>query len=159
MSSLVPHRRAALRGFLAIALAAGASLPAAADTQHRVFAENGVAIRGYDPVAYFTDGKPVRGRPEFHHSWRGATWRFASAAHRDRFAAHPDRYAPAYGGFCAWAVSEGYTAPIDPQAWRIVDGRLFLNYDRNIQRRWEAEMAARISRGDANWPRVERAAR
>ncbi|MBX9698294.1 MAG: YHS domain protein [Acetobacteraceae bacterium] len=146
----MPTRRALL-GFLALPAAAHA-----ADPPHRVFAERGVAIRGYDPVAYFTDGRPVRGRPEFHHAWHGATWHFTSAAHRDRFAAHPTRYAPAYGGFCAWAVSEGYTAPIDPNAWRIVDGRLFLNYDRSVQRRWEADMPARISRADTNWPAVER---
>lgn len=133
--------------------------PASAGTApHRVFAEGGLAIRGYDPVAYFTEARAVRGRPEFHHAWHGATWRFASAAHRDAFAADPARYAPAYGGFCAWAVSEGYTAPIDPNAWRIVDGRLFLNYDRSIQRRWEADMPARITRADTNWPAVERTA-
>jgi YHS domain-containing protein len=107
-------------------------------------------------VAYFTEGRPMRGRPEFTHQWAGATWRFASAANRDRFAAAPERYAPAYGGFCAWAVSEGYTAPIDPDAWRIVDGRLFLNYDRAVQRQWERDIPGRIARGDANWPRIER---
>lgn len=144
------------------ALLGAVLLPAAAAAQpapHRVFAERGVAIRGYDPVAYFTDARPVRGVAAFHHAWHGATWHFASAAHRDLFAAHPERYAPAYGGFCAWAVAEGSTAAIDPEAWRIVDGRLFLNYSRSVQRRWEADMAARISRADANWPAIERGTR
>lgn len=149
------------RGFLLGIGGVGVALAIAAATAQsrggpRVFAEDGLAIRGYDPVAYFTEGRPVQGRPEFHMTWHGATWRFASAAHRDAFHAHPERYAPAYGGFCAWAVSEGYTASIDPEAWRIVDGRLFLNYDRGIQRRWEADMAARIRRGDTNWPGIER---
>lgn len=119
-----------------------------------VNAEGGVAVRGTDVVAYFTQGRPVAGRAEFAHAWRGATWRFASAANRDLFAADPERYAPAYGGFCAFAVSEGYTAPIDPAAWKIVEGRLFLNYDRSVQRRWERDIPGRIARGDANWPRL-----
>jgi YHS domain-containing protein len=96
----------------------------------------------------------VPGRAEFAHDWGGVAWRFASAANRDLFAADPARYAPAYGGFCAYAVSEGYTAPIDPAAWRIVDGRLFLNFDRGVQRRWERDIPGRIARADANWPRV-----
>lgn len=123
----------------------------------QVNAEEGIAVRGTDVVAYFTEGRAVAGRPEFTFAWRGATWRFASAANRDRFATDPERYAPAYGGFCAYAVSEGYTAPIDPEAWRIVDGRLFLNYDRSIKRRWERDIPGRIARGDANWPRLSQA--
>lgn len=125
-----------------------------AQAAQRVNAEGGVAVRGTDVVAYLTEGRPVAGRAEFAHAWRGATWRFASAANRDRFAADPERYAPAYGGFCAYAVSEGYTAPIDPAAWRIVDGRLYLNYDRSVQRRWERDIPGRIARADANWPRL-----
>ncbi|WP_137127962.1 YHS domain-containing (seleno)protein [Roseomonas sp. HF4] len=127
-------------------------LPSAAAAQ--VNAEDGVAVRGTDVVAYVTEGRPVAGRADFTHAWRGATWRFASAANRDRFAADPERYAPAYGGFCAFAVSEGYTAPIDPNAWRIVDGRLYLNYNRSVQRRWEQDIPGRITRADANWPRL-----
>jgi YHS domain-containing protein len=120
----------------------------------RVFAERGLAVRGTDVVAYFTEGRPVTGQAAFAHDWNGATWRFASAANRDLFAADPARYAPAYGGFCAYAVSEGYTAPIDPAAWRIVEGRLYLNYDRAIQRSWERDIPGRIARADANWPRL-----
>ena len=118
----------------------------------QVNAEDGIAVRGTDVVAYVTDRRPVPGRAEFTHMWQGATWRFASAANRDRFAADPARYAPAYGGFCAYAVSEGYTATIDPAAWRIVDGRLYLNYDRSVQRRWEQDIPGRIARADTNWP-------
>jgi YHS domain-containing protein len=120
----------------------------------QVNAEDGVAVRGTDVVAYVTEGRPTPGRAEFTHSWHGATWRFASAANRDRFIADPDRYAPAYGGFCAYAVSEGYTAPIDPNAWRIVDGRLYLNYDPSVQRRWARDMPGRIARANENWPRL-----
>lgn len=137
-----------------VAVPMGALLFPALARAAQVNAEGGVAVRGTDVVAYVTEGRPVAGRVEFTHAWRGADWRFASAANRDRFAAQPERFAPAYGGFCAFAVSEGYTAPIDPAAWRIVDGRLFLNYDRSVQRRWERDIPGRIARADANWPRL-----
>jgi YHS domain-containing protein len=113
-----------------------------------------VALSGYDPVAYFTDGRPVEGRPEFELAWNGATWRFASAEHRDLFKAAPERYAPRYGGYCAYAVSQGYTASADPQAWKIVDGHLYLNYNREVQRTWEQDTPGYIAKADHNWPGV-----
>lgn len=137
-----------------VAVPMGALLFSGLARAAQVNAEGGVAVRGTDVVAYVTEGRPVAGRAEFTHAWRGADWRFASAANRDRFAADPERHVPAYGGFCAYAVSEGYTAPIDPAAWRIVDGRLYLNYDRSVQRRWERDIPGRIARADANWPRL-----
>ncbi|WP_228016229.1 YHS domain-containing (seleno)protein [Leptolyngbya ectocarpi] len=116
--------------------------------------DNGLAIRGTDPVAYFTQGGPVTGTPEFVYTWRNATWQFASAENRDLFVANPEQYAPQYGGFCAWAVSQGYTASIDPNAWKIVDGRLYLNYNRGVQRQWERDIPDNISKANANWPGV-----
>jgi YHS domain-containing protein len=132
----------------------GGGAGAQSDAAEPVFAERGLAIRGYDPVAYFESGRPVGGQAAFTHVWRGATWRFASAANRDAFAADPGKFAPQYGGFCAFAVASGYSAPIDPAAWKIVDGRLYLNYDRSVQRRWEADIPGFIAKGDANWPQV-----
>lgn len=129
-------------------------IPATAMAQ-RVFAENGVAIRGFDPVAYFTEGQPVRGTADHAADWGGVTWHFASSGNRDAFLENPGAYAPQYGGYCAWAVAEGYTAPIDPQAWAIVDGRLYLNFSRRIQRRWERDIPGNISRADANWPQLQ----
>jgi YHS domain-containing protein len=114
----------------------------------------GVAIDGWDPVAYFTDGKPIEGSREFAYEWNGATWRFASAAHRDQFAQAPEKYAPQYGGYCAWAVSQGYTADIDPQAWRIENGKLFLNYSLDVQKKWAADLPGNIAKGNANWPKL-----
>jgi YHS domain-containing protein len=114
----------------------------------------GVAIDGYDPVAYFTDGKPVEGSREFAFDWNGATWRFASAAHRELFVQAPEKYAPQYGGYCAWAVSQGYSADIDPEAWKIADGRLFLNYSLDVQRKWAADIPGNITKGDVNWPKL-----
>ncbi|MEM6350370.1 MAG: YHS domain-containing (seleno)protein [Cyanobacteria bacterium P01_D01_bin.14] len=115
---------------------------------------SGVAIRGTDPVAYFTEGAAVAGRPDFAYTWGNATWQFASAENRAAFVANPERYAPEYGGFCAWAVSQGYTASIDPNAWRIVDGRLYLNYSRGVQRQWEQDIPGNISKANENWPGV-----
>ncbi len=119
-----------------------------------VFTADGVAIRGYDPVAYFQQGKPVRGAAAHSHDWNGVTWRFSSAANRDAFAADPAKYAPQYGGFCAWAVSQGYTASIDPNAWKVVDGKLYLNYSRGVQRTWERDVPGNITKADGNWPGI-----
>lgn len=120
----------------------------------RIYAENGIAIDGSDAVAYFEIGAPKPGDPNITYDWNGATWRFASTAHRDAFAANPDAYAPQYGGYCAFAVSRGYTAATVPEAWKIVDGRLFLNFSNRIQRRWERDIPGNIAKGDANWPSV-----
>ncbi|MEM6624418.1 MAG: YHS domain-containing (seleno)protein [Pseudomonadota bacterium] len=114
----------------------------------------GTAIDGTDPVAYFTEGRPVEGSSEFTHDWNGATWRFASAENRDLFAANPEQYAPQYGGYCAWAVAQGYTASTDPTAWKIVDGKLYLNYNASVQSRWEADVPGHIASANGNWPAV-----
>ena len=142
------------RSFL-ISAAALAALPATAYAKTpATYAEDGVAIDGTDPIAYFTEGAPVKGSSDFTRSYNGATWHFASAAKRDAFAADPARYAPQYGGYCAYAVSEGYTASTTPKAWRIVDGKLYLNYSKRVQRRWEKDIPTCISNANANWPKV-----
>ncbi len=114
----------------------------------------GVAIDGYDPVAYFTDAKPMEGSKDFSFDWKGATWRFASAGHRDLFAKDPEKYAPQYGGYCAYAVAKNSTADIDPDAWTIRDGKLYLNYDKKIQAKWLANVDDFIVKADANWPKM-----
>ena len=114
----------------------------------------GTAIDGTDPVAYFTEGKPVEGSSDFTHDWNGATWRFVSAENRDKFAADPAAYAPQYGGYCAWAVAQGYTASTDPEAWSIVEGKLYLNYNKDVQARWEGDVPGNIAKADGNWPTV-----
>lgn len=114
----------------------------------------GVAIKGYDPVAYFTEGKPAKGSSDFAHEWNGAEWRFASAAHRDLFKADPVKYAPQFGGYCAWAVSRGYTAGIDPDAWKIVNGRLYLNYNAKVQAQWAENIPGNIAKAEENWPKI-----
>ena len=113
-----------------------------------------LAASGYDVVAYFTEGKPVEGSDDFTVEYDGALWRFSSAQNREAFAADPAKYAPQYGGYCAWAVSQGYTASTDPQAWSIVDGKLYLNYSRSVQQTWEQNIPGNIAAADANWPKV-----
>jgi YHS domain-containing protein len=114
----------------------------------------GGAIQGYDPVAYFTEGRPVEGARQFSHQWNGATWRFSSAANRDRFAQAPEKYAPQYGGYCAFGVANGYAVKIDPQAWSVVDGKLYLNYSPAVQADWKKDVPGYVRKADANWPRV-----
>ena len=114
---------------------------------------DGVAVKGYDVVAY-ASGAVTKGDPQFEHRWNGATFRFSSAANRDQFARDPQKYAPQFGGYCAYAVSRGYTADIDPFSFKIVDGRLYLNYSRRAQRLWEEDIPGNIAKGQANWPAV-----
>jgi len=113
-----------------------------------------VAIKGYDPVAYFTQSKPVQGSAEFEYLWNRAKWRFANVEHRDLFKADPEKYAPRYGGYCAYAVSQGKTADIDPDAWTIFEGRLYLNLNKEVQGLWEKNMRGYIHEADENWPRM-----
>src|SRR5262249_11833932 len=115
---------------------------------------SGIAIKGYDPVGYFTEGKPVKGETRFLHKWMGANWQFSSAASRDLFVANPKKYAPQYGGYCAYGVSEGHKAPIDPDAWTIVEGKLYLNYDLGVRGTWRKDILGHISRADMNWPKI-----
>ena len=114
----------------------------------------GVAVGGYDPVAYFTDGKARKGSPEIFLEHNGAKWRFVSEANREAFQAAPEKYAPQFGGYCSWAVSRGYTAKGDPNAWKIVDGKLYLNYNRDVQKTWMKNVSGNIAKGNANWPKV-----
>ena len=112
----------------------------------------GVGLQGHDPVAYFTAGAPTAGKAEFNAAHAGVTYHFASAANRDAFKADPAKYAPQYGGFCAWAVSNDDTADIDPNAWKIVNGKLYLNYSLEIQKKWEADIPGNVAKADKNWP-------
>ena len=143
-------RRAALATVFggALALAVSGS-PAIAGN---IYTEGGAAASGYDVVAYFTEGRPVEGSAAHTAEYEGAIWRFASEANRDAFEADPARYAPQYGGYCAYAVAQGSKAPTDPTAWKVVDGKLYLNYNSRIQRRWEGNQASFIVDADRNWP-------
>jgi hypothetical protein len=143
------------RSFLALAgmVALLPAMPAAAGEIYTGLLSS-TAVGGYDPVAYFTEGKPRPGLASITLEWKGATWRFASAKNRDLFRADPERYAPRYGGHCAWATARNYLAKGDPLHWRIVDGRLYLNYDAKVQSDWEKDIPGEIAKAEANWPAI-----
>jgi YHS domain-containing protein len=145
---------------LAAGIACGMALAAAADADALVDPVNknrsGVALKGYDVVAYFNQQMPVKGSAQFSQEWMGAVWRFSSPRNRAEFTADPARFAPQFGGYCSWAVSHGYTADVDPAAWKIVDGKLYLNYSKGVQKKWEQDMPRRIEEGNRNWPRLHK---
>lgn len=147
-------RRLMLRTTIALAGALPFAIVQAKDAPVYTGTFSNLAVGGHDPVAYFTEGRPVKGDRQFTLKHLGAEWRFASAANRDAFAAAPERYAPQYGGYCAWAVSQNYTASGDPQFWKIVDGKLYLNYDAEVQKRWERDIPGFIAKADRHWPAV-----
>ena len=112
-------------------------------------------ISGYDPVAYFTDGKPMRGSGYQVSVFEGVTYAFASEEHKEMFEANPEKYVPAYGGYCAYGVAVGKKFVTDPEVWRIVDGTLYLNLDRGIQRTWEKDVPGYIKKADVNWSEIK----
>ncbi|RLV61040.1 YHS domain-containing protein [Parashewanella curva] len=113
------------------------------------------AVSGYDTVAYFTEGKPVKGSSKWQTEYKGADWYFSSKANLDKFKASPEAYAPQYGGYCAWAVAvHNDFASGDPKQWAIVNGKLYLNYDADIKRKWDKDRAGHIATADKNWPKL-----
>ncbi len=113
-----------------------------------------LAVGGHDPVAYFEEGGPVKGAKEFAFDYNGAEWRFSSAENLEKFKADPQAYAPQYGGYCAWAVAQGYTAPGNPQNWAVRDGKLYLNYNDKVQADWLKNPEGFIEKANVNWPAV-----
>jgi YHS domain-containing protein len=114
--------------------------------------KSGVALQGYDPVAYFTDNQPVRGLPQYQSQYNGATYYFASAEHKVAFDKDPAHYAPQFGGYCAWAVSQGHTAKISVDAFQVVDNRLLLQYDKSIRDKFNKDTRGNLTKADQNWP-------
>ena len=150
----IPSRRGILRLLGLGTLAASAAFLAARDAHALIFTGfiEGTAVGGYDAVAYHTAGEAVRGEEAIALSYKGATWRFASEDNRARFESNPEAYAPEYGGHCAWAMAQGYLAQGDPEVWRIIDGRLFLNANQSVNRRWLRDLERLIVQADTNWP-------
>lgn len=144
---------AAAFAVLALTLfSASAAFARSAETYTGTFSS--LAVGGYDAAAYFKAGKPVEGIAAFATEYKGATWRFASKENLDAFKANPTAYAPQYGGYCAWAVAQNSTASGDPLVWKIVGGKLYLNYDRAVQAKWEKDIPGFIVKADKNWPGV-----
>ena len=120
-----------------------------------VFNPSEKAIRGYDPVAYFTEGKSVKGNDNLTYHWKDANWYFSSTQNLNSFTKNPEKYAPQYGGYCAYGMSEGHKAPTDPDAWTIVDGKLYLNYSKDVRTKWRESEKERIDKADKNWPQLK----
>jgi YHS domain-containing protein len=120
------------------------------------FEKDGIALRGYDAVAYFSDQRPIKGAPVHQAEYKGSTFYFVSRANRDAFIADPVRYSPQYGGFCAFGLSGGYKAATDPAAFAIVGGKLYLNYNSEVQKQWRADIPGFVIKADKNWPAVSR---
>ena len=151
MHKLIQISSTTIIAFCLLVLVAGPAVAA----EEPVFTGRGdFAINGYDSVAYHLEMKPVKGDSDFTAQFDGATWRFKSAENRDLFQSDPQRWAPKYGGYCAWAVSNNYTAKTSPKAWSIVDDRLYLNYSLNVRRKWSKDIPGNITRADKNWPDV-----
>lgn len=145
-----------LQRFVQIALLTTAFAVVSMASAGEYFEGDGAAIRGYDPVAYFKDSKPAKGSAEHRFEHKGSTFLFSSKANRDAFAAEPDKYAPQYGGFCAFGTASGYKAAVDPAVFSVVNGKLYLNYNRDVQKQWLADAPGFVSKADRQWPAVSR---
>lgn len=119
-----------------------------------IYQEGGIAIDGSDPVGYFTQNGPVRGDANFTVQYKGASWRFADQGSADAFEANPTAYEPQFGGYCAWAIGQGYIASTVPEAWTIHNDKLYLNFSRSVRRRFERDLDGHIAKAEANWPGV-----
>ena len=141
------------RSFMSVFLVAGwVTLSFAGDPQKMIaIGPDDVAIKGYDTVAYFTENRPMKGTPEFVHSWRDVEWYFANAKHRSLFADDPERYAPQFGGFCALGVSKGKVVAADPEAWTIVDGKLYIKFSEDARDRWRKDKDKNIEKANEVW--------
>ncbi|AXE20456.1 YHS domain protein [Runella rosea] len=120
-----------------------------------IFVKDSVAVRGYDVVAYFTQSAPVKGNSEFVYVWKGGKWYFANRENQEAFKASPEKYAPQYGGYCAYGTAGGYKAPTDPDAWTVSDGKLYLNYNKKVMENWRKDQANFIDKANKNWPTVK----
>jgi len=117
-----------------------------------IFIAEGKAIKGYDPVAFFTESRPVKGQDSLMYVWNGAKWEFSSRANLDRFKAEPEKYAPQYGGYCAYGTSQGHKAPTQVDTWSVIDGKLYFNYNMKVKETWVKDRAALITKADEQWP-------
>lgn len=124
--------------------------------QKEIFSKSEKAIQGYDPVAYFKESKPVKGNGAYVYSWKDAQWYFSNEENLNDFKANPEKFAPQYGGYCAYGMAGGYKAPTSADAWSIVDGKLYLNYDRKVQTLWKKDQTGFIEKANNNWPTVRK---
>ena len=139
------HSLRFVAAFALLAVAAHAESPVNTDA-------DGLALEGHDPVAFFTIGVALPGKPGITAEHNGATYRFAKQAHRDSFVANPEKFLPAYGGYCAYGAAKGALYPVAIETWQIIDGRLILNYNAEIKEQFDANVEDFLAAADANWP-------
>jgi len=120
-----------------------------------VYSPGGKAIKGYDPVAFFTDSKPVMGTDSLSYSWNGATWLFSSRQNLQRFKADPEKYAPQYGGYCAYGTSQGHKAPTEIDTWTVLNDKLYFNYNQKVKQIWVKDQPGYIQKADKQWPELK----
>ena len=140
-------------GSMAVAMLLSFSVSAKTDPVYTGFFSS-LAVGGYDVVAYFTESKPVQGKSQYTFEYMNADWHFSNAENLVLFKAEPEKFAPQYGGYCAWAVSQGYTAKGNPRIWWIEDGKLYLNYDDEVRATWEKDIPGFIGLADKIWPAI-----
>jgi len=145
--------------FLCLCFGLSNTCQAQKDLKSAIFSNAKGAIKGYDPVAYFTQNQPVKGSESITFDWMGETWHFATQANRALFIEHPDQYAPQYGGYCAYGWAKGYAAKTEPDAWTIVDGKLYLNYDKGVQSKWEKDIPGYVRQADSLYLKNKRTGR
>ena len=124
--------------------------------QPEIFSTADGAIAGYDPVAFFKESKSVAGKKEFSLNWNDATWYFSSAGNRDAFKASPEKYAPQYGGWCAYGTADGHKSPTQAETWTIVNDKLYFNYNMNVKKKWGSDQKGYIEKADKNWPKLRK---
>ena len=146
-------QRRTILGLLTLLPVLGLARSASAATPE-VFSQNGLAVSGTDPVAYFLQGAAVPGHLDFALMWHGATWAFASAENMEAFEMNPDAYAPQFGGYCAYALAQGALAPSVPEAWTIYEGRLYLNNSLSVRDQWAADIPGYLALAAGHWPGI-----
>ena len=144
------------RSILRVVLAACLLISSAVVSAGEYFEPDGVALRGYDPVSYFTEGKPQQGLPAHSYMYKGSKFQFASADNQQLFVDNPDKYAPQFGGFCSYGTAQGYKVSTQPDAFSVVDGKLYLNYNREVVKIWQQDVPGNISKAEENWPEVSK---
>jgi YHS domain-containing protein len=142
--------------FIRVIAIAALSLISAASLAGDFFETDGVALRGYDPVAYFASA-PQKGQAQYSYEYKGSKFHFASDANRRAFMAMPEKYAPQFGGYCAFGTAQGYKVSTQPDAFAIVADKLYLNYDKKVQKIWQQDVPGNIERAEKNWPEVSKA--
>ncbi|CAN5170142.1 YHS domain-containing (seleno)protein [soil metagenome] len=127
---------------------------AMAQTKPVIFTTDAGAIQGYDPVAFFKESKPVMGTPDLTYTWNSAVWHFSTQENLDLFKATPEKYAPQFGGYCAFGVASGHKSPTEPETWTVVNDKLYFNYNKNVQKLWNKNQKGLIDQANKTWPTV-----